>query len=409
MWCRSLDLFQVEGADPTTWADEFAPHPLRDPVGSAKRTFGFVSLPDTERLVDEHNGRYAFMVGVAQRNLPKDAVEREARKRAQLRGVADLELAGAVKASIGEVEASMLPHAPITETRTPAVYCHREKMLYVFGANRAGVEALQAAVRHALGSFVIVPVRPRVNAGLAMLSWLRSTPPGCLQLGEAVVMRTDGEGGTTAFRKQPLSEVDQDYFKAGEVVQKMELRWRDELEFTLTERGELTSIGPAGCKMKPHLAFAHWPEMMNTLPEYTREVLGVLGAFTSGPTGHAPHEGEPPRSSPGAYVPLILPDAGDSPPRVRAYLEAIHASRPLAAIVVMRRPVDAYRAAYAWAQERGVSVQLMPMPSEDNAAIEIHPDTTEVLAWGDPDWVQLATTSAAASHGLEVRRVQPAG
>ncbi len=409
MWCKGLEVFQVEDADPTTWADSFAAYPLQDPVGAARRSFGFVSLPETERLLDEHGERYAFMVGVAQRNLPKDAIEREARKRAKQRGVTDVEVAGAVKGSLGEVEESMLPHAPITESRTPAVYCHRERLLYIFGANRAGVEALQAAVRQALGSFVIVPVRPRIHPGLTMLRWLRDQQlPEGLELGESMVMRTDGDGGTTAFRKQPLSGVDRDYFDEGEVVQKMEVLWRGELEFTLTEKGELTNIGPIGCKMKPHLAFAHWPEMMNKLPEFTREVLGVLGGFSER-TIDAADAAPTPRAAPQpqAYVPLVLPDAQATPRQVHECLDVVHELRPLGGIVVMRRPLESYRAAYAWAQSRGVAIELMPMPESDAGTVQLHEAATEVLAWGDQDWVQVATTGAAQARGIRVQLAQP--
>lgn len=432
MWIRALEVFRVEGADPTSWGDEFARYPLTDPVGGNPQSMGFVLAPEGTRLVDELNGRYAFVTGLAMRNLPSEAVDRETKKRLEkLHPEPDAEINKDERDSLwNQVRDELMPNAPILEVRTAAVYCSHTRLLYVFGASKKGVEALQMTVRTALGSFMILPVRPRDSASMLMTEWLRDKAPDCLGVGESMTL--DAGDGTVAFKKHDLySDTVQQHIESGNVVKKMELVWRDELSFELNDKGELSKIGPIGCKMNPKLAFVHWPEIMTQLPQFTAEVMAVLGepslleelqaALVAGgqEPSAVPETQDPPSTldlappvdalapdpEAGGFLPVVLP-AEDAPVElVHRMLEAIAGRWPLDGLVVMSRPVDAYRTLYAWATERGLPVTLMEQP-DPAAGCEL-PAGANAVVWAGEDAIIQAVTAAARSGGLPVFRMQP--
>lgn len=278
MWVKNLEVFVVTGADPTTWGDAFAQHPLRDPEPSQRRTFGFVQPPDCQGFVDRSDDFYAFVVGMASRKLQGQAVAREVERRLSAIKRDEPPTKQERERVRDDVEAEFLSRTPVVEDHTPAVYCHRTKLLYVLGNNRAGGEALQMAVRRALGSFMITPMRPRVPVPMLLAEWVRNAAPAGWEIGDNMVLRAEG-GASTVFKKQPLrTETVVQHLDDGATVKQLELYWRDTLRFELTQEGELLKVGPLDCKMRPAEAFGIWPEIMAALPDLVADVAKVLQA-----------------------------------------------------------------------------------------------------------------------------------
>lgn len=418
MWIRSLEVFRVEAAEPDLWQEEFSHFPLTDPVGSEPHSVGFVTAPETTRLVDELEGRYAFVTGLALRKLPSESIDREAEKRLALL-YADPEKPPSKNDRDGvwnKAREDMMPHAPIQEVRTPAVYCSHSRLLYVFGANKKGIEAMQMAVREALGSFVITPLRPKDAVGTLMTQWLRDEPPETLGLGEGLTLE-DGEGATCTFKNQDLTaETVLNHLEAGAVVKKMDLLWRGELTFELSAKGEISKIGPPGCKINPKLAFVHWPEIMAKLPAFLAEVMALLGerSLLDGEASSlddqdATEDHVSEQATPGdrPFVPVVMPPDGGSQALVRRMLDAVGQRWDLAGVVVARRPLDAYRTVYSWAAEQGLPITLMDDPGMVDADCHVPDEASAVVCAGDDEVVR-RVAAAATERGIPVYRMQPA-
>lgn len=410
MWIRSLQVFRVEAAEPGVWQDEFAQYPLTDPVGTQQTRVGFVPAPETSRLVDELNGRYAFVTGLAVRKLPAESVDREAEKRLALL-FPDPDQPPSKKdrdATWNAVRDEMLPHAPIQEVRTPAVYCSDARLLYVFGSAKKAMEAMQMAVRQALGSFVIVPVRPKDAVGALMTRWLRDGAPENLGFGEGLTLE-DGTGGMCTFKNHDLTaETVLNHLAAGAVVKKMDLVWRQEIAFELTDKGELGRIGPVDCRMNPKHAFAHWPEIMTLLPGLVADVMALLGerSLLDGEQAPAPSQDAGSEGPKAPFVPIVLPPDDGNQALVRRMMLAVSERWPLAGVVVARRPLDAYRAVYSWAAEQGLPITLMDDPGTD-AGCRVPPEASAVVCAGDGD-VMRSVAAVATERGIPVYRLQPA-
>lgn len=468
MWIRGLEVFHVEGADPATWQEAFARLPLTDPVASQKKSFGFVSQPDSDIIVDELEGRYAFLTVVATRHLPADAVEREATKRIEQlkqdaqKAVPEGEQPTNEAPSINReaikdlVEADMLPHAPIRETRTPAVYCSRSQLLFVFGSNRQGNEAMQMAVREALGSFSAIPIRPRERVAALMADWIRGVDvPESLTVGDTMTLAAGEQGASITFKKQDLqSEEVINHLDKGAMISRLSLTWRGQLQFELDDKGQLLRIGPPGCRMKPQLAFVHWPEIMALLPRFTFDMLTLLdaelpasvlqdqegaslaaagqvlaptsdeasgeidlaeeGAGQGRDTSEEPqdwqgHRDDGSAPEPADFVPVVLPRVGAETDEVERMLNALDSHRPMKGIIVVQRPVDAYRAVYVWASKRELPITLMSMPDEISSDPVVLPEQVTAAVHVDEDEVAFAIIGQAQECGIEVIRMRQPG
>jgi len=456
VWIKTLQVFAVTGAAPDGWAEAFASHPLREPGREQRQTMGFVRPPYCESWVDQVDDRYAFATGVASRHLPKAAIERAVKKRLEewqrpepptKKELDDLWVA---------VEAELLPQAPVVEEHAQAVYCHRDRLLYVFASNQKGAEALQMTVRHALGSFVIEPIRPRVQVGVEMTRWVREGVPPILELGESMVLDVT-EGGTATFRNQDLrAEAVLGHLDAGAVVRRLSLMWNKQLRFEMTDRGELVRIGPPGWKLQPAGILAFWPEVMAQLPSLVADMAALMQARLEPVGNPAEFQAQPGRSSQGTtqgspsprevasdpdatgepeseadpiarmaladamgslgsdqgtddpttragFVPVVMPVHDAPVAKVRELLDRLHGREALSGLVVMRRRTDAYRALYGWANERGLPVTLMDEP-DGECAIPAEA-TAAVCDLRDP--VASKVAQAASQVGLRVLRLQP--
>lgn len=432
MWIKALELFRVEGADPSTWKEDFSHHPLAEPVGSNPNAMGFVTAPEGEDLVDELEGRYAFVTALASRNLPAESIDREAAKRLKVMYPdPDAEIGKAERDEVwNKARDDMMPKAPILEIRTPAVFCERAGLLYVFGSSKKGVEAMQMTVRHALGSFMAVPLRPRDSAGVLMTRWLTGEPPEILTIGDSMTLQID-DVATTAFRNQELrTESVLQHIADGAMVKKLDLVWREELAFELNADGQLSKIGPIGCKMNAKLAFVHWPEIMTRLPQFAAEIMALLGEKSmldpdqirellgddpdgdaapsnldrAADEGGAEHEQQQGSCEP--FVPVVLPPEDGDQALVHRMLDAVQQRMPLDGIVIMRRPINAYRAMFTWAQANDIQVTLMDEPTADPADM-LMPPSVSALVVGADDPVARTVVAAAKERGVRVINMQP--
>lgn len=415
MWINALSIFRVENADTSQWTVAFSSEPLVDPVAGERKKYGFTPLGEEELFVDQVNHYFAFVGAVAERVLPKESVDREVEKQKRLNPDAHNTMTDADQVWC-EAELRMLPHAPIKETRTPAVFCAQTNLLYVFGQSKVGIEALLTSARNALGSFVCIPLKPRVEVPSLITQWLDEAPPEGIVLGENVVFKVD-DGSTTTIVAQDLnSDVVRNHLEAGEEVKQLSLVWRGEIEFTIGDKGELRKIGPPGCKMKSRLAVLHWPEIMAQLPAMIAELGTYLRYDFEGVSENPINTGDdqpeedtatgssPPRETmdtgdpQSGFVPLIVPGYETSAPAVHAMLDRLVRGRPTEAVVILKRPATSYRAAYAWANELGIPIVL----SEWGTDIDWPDIATSLVCTDCDDETVVTMQQMAVSRGLEV-------
>lgn len=375
MWINALSVFRVENADTTEWVKAFSSFPLVDPVGGERKTYGFTPLGEEELFVDQMHDYYAFVGSLAERMLPSEAVDREVIKFKNANP--EMAAAGGDADKLWcEIEQRMLPHAAIRETRTPAVFCAKTSLLYVFGQTKLGMEALLTSVRNALGSFVCIPMSPSIEVAGTLTEWISKEAPDGIALGEDVVFEVSDGSRTTIIGQDLKGDVVRKHLDAGERVKRLSLVWRDELVFEISEKGEIRKIGPPGCKMKPRTAVLHWPEIMEKLPAFVRELGGHLGyeldaLDPGGEDLESPSEEEgigaveteaEPLDSPSAaapgFVPLVVPSFEAPADVVHAMLDRLASRHPPDGIVILKRPADSYRAVYSWAADNGIQVEL---------------------------------------------------
>lgn len=430
MWINALTVFKVENADTSQWIDAFSAYPLADPVGGQKKTYGFVPLGEEGIYVDQIDHLFAFVGALAERQLPKQAVDREVSK--LVKANPDQYREGFDSDQVWcEVELRMLPNAPIRETRTPAIFCARSQLLYVFGQSKTGMEALLSSVRTSLGSFVCRPLAPRVEVQSLMTQWMTGEIPESIVLGNDAMLEVE-DGSTTTFVGQDLeADIVLKHLEDGERVKRLSLIWNRSLHFELGHKGELKKIGPPGCKMKPSDAVLHWPEIMALLPQMIIEIGAHLqydfdgcyeaDAAASGETSphdvsydermddrtedtSEPDETAEPRQSPATssadlapFHPLVLPSAACDVARVQSMLVRLAGWRRIDSLVVFKRPLDSYRAAYAWASANAVPVDLVEWND-----LETWPRQATALVCSGSDSSIESAKSLAAHHGLKV-------
>lgn len=393
MWISQLRVFDVENAAPEEWEAAFAELELADPEGGNRATKGFHRPEAWSAMVDRVGSMYAFVGATATRVLPKDAVDREMKKRMTLQGHPDLSKQ-ATDQAWSELEASMLPSAPIKEVRTPAVYCADRKMLYVFGSTTQGIEALQQSIREAVGSFAAVPMRPRIDVAAEMTRWVIDHLPEDLELGDFAVTGYKGEAATTTFRKQEVtSEIVQKHLEEGEQLLKLQLEWKKRLTFELNDRGEIKKLGPPGNKMKPGAVFEHWPEVMAVLPDFVESIRGCIGAVAGQDVALDP---EDTTGMDRIKRALVIAESDDE---IALTSDSLHRLIGMVEeIVLVPRKHTSSRAIYAWARERGRHIEITQtdLVTEEMLA-RVMSSVDALCCYGSDRDIKLATRTAVAS------------
>lgn len=372
MWANALAAFSLADADATHWEEAFATAPLKAPGPAERSSCGFVLNPEGV-YCDSLQGRHAFMVGIARRHLPKDAIEREV----TLRGI-EAASRGEDKPSWAEVETQMLAGAPIREERVPAIYDSASQVLLVWGSARVAADYVLPAMIQAIGGCRALPWVPACPMQTLATQWLRTGElPLPFSLGEEVELATADGDGKVKVSKQDIREASVlALLEEGRLVKSMEIRWAGKLSFRINAKAELRRIGPPECKLKPRQAFETWPDIVDDLfglyhgivqltggerepgeGELQESESAVAGQGSSG----APQTGadaqasqtQEPATFAGPPPALVVVGDGASGHQVVEFLDHHQARRPWGNILVQSSREDVHHAISDWARQNG--------------------------------------------------------
>jgi recombination associated protein RdgC len=131
---------------------------------------------------------------------------------------------------------SLAPRALTRSSRCHAYVDVQNQWLIVNGGSRNRAEEMLTQLRGDIGSLPLVPLETRSQPATLLTEWVRSgaLPPG-LQLGEQCELRDVQEAtNTVKVRGQDLrSDEVLQHIEAGKQVIKLELHWRDAIDFVI--------------------------------------------------------------------------------------------------------------------------------------------------------------------------------
>lgn len=359
MWANALSAFYLADADPSHWDEAFRSAPLKPPGPSERSSCGFVLNPEGV-YCDSLQGRHAFIVGIARRHLPKDAVEREV----TLRGI-EAAAQGRDKPSWEQVELDMLATAPIREERVPAIYDATSKALLVWSSARIAGDFVLPAMIQAIGGCLAHPWLPASPMQALATEWLRTGElPLPFSLGEEVELAAaDGDGKIKVSRQDVREASVLALLEEGRLVKAMEVRWAAKLSFRINAKGEMRRVGPPECKLKPRQAFEMWPDIVDDLFSFFEAVVDLTGGLLEEDPAAETVQGAPavtsqqPSSS--APVParpqpaLVVVGEGGTEQDAVEFLSRHQARRPWGDILVHTPDERVYRSIINWARETG--------------------------------------------------------
>ncbi|OGU24408.1 MAG: hypothetical protein A2580_08710 [Hydrogenophilales bacterium RIFOXYD1_FULL_62_11] len=354
MWISQLSVYDLTLATPAMWPEQMQEHALTDPEAGLRKSVGFLLGP-TDKFVESYENQHAFLAAQAERHLPKDAVEREVRKQFK---AADLEDEGALKKAWAEVELKMLGTAPVREKRVPAVFDEPSGRLYVFGPPKLAEEVVLQCLRNATGSAHATPILPSKAVQPELTRWLaeNALPAGFFLGNSADLEASEEEGGKASFKGRNLRcpEI-LNHLEQGDRILKLALNWGGGVEFQITHKGEIKSIGPPECKMKPQDAFIIWPDIMTQVPALFDSIMEALGGTRSIDSGVQVEERPPPP----ATIAVLASGTGADISNFHARMETLVSRRAIGEILVPAVPNDVQRSAVTFANQKGIRVTFL--------------------------------------------------
>lgn len=296
MWAAAITPYFVQQAEPGQWEEAFKSAPLHNPEPSQRSSSGFVVNPEGV-FCDSVGDRHAFVVGIARRHLPKDAVDREEAIRVAAAAAAEKE-----KPSRDAIEREMLATAPIREERVPGIYDAATGTLLLWCAARTAEDFVLPALAQALPGFQALPWLPAVPVQGLATAWLKTGElPLPFTLGEdAELTADDGDGKVRVSRQDLRQPTVLALLEEGRQVRTVEVMWLDKLSFRINGKAELRRIGPPGCKLKPRQAFETWPDLAPDLFGWFEAVIRLTG----GKQDEAPEQGKQEPGTPGPGAPV---------------------------------------------------------------------------------------------------------
>lgn len=392
MWLNALTVYQLTLANPSSWEEAFKGRPTEDPGVGQRSHVGFAHLQDTDSFTDEHGDHIAFQAVLSERVLPKESVDREVRRRMRPDDLSD---EGKVKKAWADVAQELLPGAPVRERPIPAVYEQSTERLYVFGASKLADDVVLRAMREVLGSVHAVPIYPRNPVGPQLTSWMKEgSAPTPFLLGRTaeLLAKTDAKG-KSVFRNRDLAIAEiRQHLNAGDEVGRLALLWDGKVELSINAKGEIRSVGPPECKMKPHQAFDSWPDIMESLPSIFTDLMVALG----GAKDESDHENVVLKP---ARVGILVTGTPDDHTQLVRALDKFKDARPIGMVVMPAFGEPLMRRTYHWARSNNIESMVIKPEVEDlDAYVKgmLSAKPHGILVWGNCERVQALTQAAQA-------------
>lgn len=215
---------------------------IQEPIAEQRNTFGFSNIPQTQTQVMLAQGRFAlFCFNKRARELPAWVVQKEANKRIEsIQENEGRKLSYLEKRTIkGQIEAEMLPKAPIKEKTTLCFFDLQKMMLFLNASTNNEAELITSILRSALGSLPAMPL-PKLN----LTRWFEN-PPENIQITNSLYLKTpDGEKIT--FTNSELDQQREDIKAAayGAIVEKMGFQYGDHFTAKINNDSIITTLKP---------------------------------------------------------------------------------------------------------------------------------------------------------------------
>lgn len=142
-----------------------------------------------------------------------------------------------------QVLAELVQKTPSKKASTYAYIDLITLTLIVGASSEKNATAFTAALREALGSLPIEPLKCDIPVAATLTAWLREDAvPDGIEIGDAAIL-TDEEGGTVTFKKQFLLGRDvQDQIAQHKQVTKLNMTFNERIQLTLDENLQHTKM-----------------------------------------------------------------------------------------------------------------------------------------------------------------------
>lgn len=245
MWFKNLCLYRftrpfevsAEVLEQQLAAQAFAPCGSQDAECS-----GWVAPlgPKASQLVHVSGGYMMVCLRRQDKLLPATVVREELEQRVEAIEEAEARKVGRKEKTQlrDDVIFSLMPRAFVRSTRHFAYIDSRAGLLVVNAASANRAEELLNALREAVGTLPVVPLRARAQPQQLMTDWLlQARPPAGFSFGHECELRDPGERGSVVRCKNQDLSADEinNHMKTGMTVTRLGLCWQGGVEFLVDD------------------------------------------------------------------------------------------------------------------------------------------------------------------------------
>lgn len=249
---KSLTAYHLPRAcqpDPDRLDEQLAALPFK-PCGPVEAiSFGFVPPRGTAHgpLAERVNGHLLLKLQFEQRLLPGSVVRERVDALAQKLEQESGRKPGAKRRRELKDEAliDLLPQAFTRQSSVRLWVAPQLELLVVDATTTARLDAALTALTKALPGLAPQPLQTAESPAACMKAWLLDgVAPAGFGIGrEAELRSTDVQAATVRYTRHALDGEDlQQHLAAGKEVRKLQLNWKDRLDFVLAENGQLAKL-----------------------------------------------------------------------------------------------------------------------------------------------------------------------
>lgn len=244
MWFKNLYLYKFEqqfSHDATDLHYQLEQKPFTPCAPTQRESIGWVPPLGSESSAFTHaaNGYILLTLTRQERLLPAQVVrERVAASVADIETWGNRKVGAKEKKELTElIEDDLLPQAFPKTTKMDAFITPDGEWLVIDTPSATRAEAFVTAMRKAVGSVPVVPMKTG-DVGNTLTRWLSGfNPPQPFAIGaECELVSTDDDKGVVAFRNHDLNtEEVTTQIENGKLVSKLALEWDGKISFLFTE------------------------------------------------------------------------------------------------------------------------------------------------------------------------------
>lgn len=287
MWMPGLSVFETNIIDITRLNETFGNRCVQEPGAGQKTAIGFAPTP--EGIFLEVIGPLScFQVGQTERHLPADAIERKVRDRLGREATErDGETFASVTAemlAIAPVREKLVP--VVYDSERGRLYVFATGKL----VDDVAIPLLREATPELSLRYLRFEQKAEQKLMDWLRDGAPPSPfrfGNAVTFCVDGASEEEGAGkAKAAFKGVTIpSEACSPHIASGDQVLHLQMIWQGTIAFDLSDRGSVKRIGPPGCKMKAKHAISIWPDIMDSLPNFFADVGALLGGVQTGDIG----------------------------------------------------------------------------------------------------------------------------